>query len=217
MSRSTGKVPAPTATTSTTTSTPTLTARPTAQTPCSSSTRTEGARARPARATPGRALTASSTAGGSHVKDAHAAGYDAAASPAPTGEPAACLGEGKLPSHAIRALASPPAVIDAWRRNDPPGLPPMASWNLAGPRRAKQGRGGATSLVTTVRGIIRCPLLNRVADLFPPADHRPALAARSGQEGGSARTMVRQRESRKRPRRRDRPRVRKSRASPAWR
>lgn len=70
-------------------------------------------------------------------------------------------------AHPIRALASQASVIAAWARQDPEGLPVMATWNLAGPRRAKQNRGGATSLVTTVRGIIRCPLLYRVAEQFP--------------------------------------------------
>lgn len=93
--------------------------------------------------------------------------FVAAPSPTATGEPSAGVCEERLPSSAIRALALRPTVIEAWRRNDPAGLPPMATWNLAGLRREKQGRGGATSLVTTVRGIIRCPLLYRVADLFP--------------------------------------------------
>lgn len=67
----------------------------------------------------------------------------------------------------ILDVADRPGVKDAWACKDPEGLPPMATWNLAGPRRKKQGRGGATALVTTVRGIIRCPLLYRVAQVFP--------------------------------------------------
>lgn len=147
MSPSTAKVPTTATTTSTTAATTTSSSTPTSH---------RAAQARPLEAP--RPTVEAAASGGV---------FDAAPSPALNGEAAAGVSEDQLPSSAIRALASRPAVIEAWRRNDPAGLAPMGTWNLAGLRREKQGRGGATSLVTTVRGIIRCPLLYRVADLFP--------------------------------------------------
>lgn len=55
--------------------------------------------------------------------------------------------------------------IDIWPA-DPPaetGLPPMRALNLPGPRREREGRGGATASVVVMRYVIRCPLLRVLA------------------------------------------------------
>lgn len=49
----------------------------------------------------------------------------------------------------------------------PPGLARLEELGLAGLRRAREGRGGATAVASTIRTLIRCPLLGPVAALFP--------------------------------------------------
>jgi len=50
---------------------------------------------------------------------------------------------------------------------DPPDLPPLHELRLAGVRRAKEGRGGATGIAVTMRTVIRSPFLRVLGVLFP--------------------------------------------------
>lgn len=85
---------------------------------------------------------------------------------APDGNVASDCGQAALeppqpaPVHELPALDLLPP--------DPPGLPAMRQLELPGPRREREGRGGATALATTLRLLIRCPLVHALGGIFPP-------------------------------------------------
>ena len=82
----------------------------------------------------------------------------ALAGPAPSEPSPAFFGEPVPPAQELR---------QRWLPDDPEGLVPLRLIGLAGPRREREGRGGATAIVDTIRTLIRCPLLHRLATLFP--------------------------------------------------
>src|SRR5690349_6368246 len=71
----------------------------------------------------------------------------------------------------LRSSWAAPPLVD--------GLTPIRKLPLPGPRRAKENRGGATAIATTISVLARCPLLDRVAAIFPPqTTGRPTPPAR---------------------------------------
>ncbi|GAA1236023.1 hypothetical protein GCM10009657_09510 [Oryzihumus leptocrescens] len=80
---------------------------------------------------------------------------------------------------ATRLALAPQIYRRMWLPADPAGLVPLRRLPLPGPRREQQGRGGATALAVTIRFLIRCPLLQMCASLFPvQTTGRPTPPAR---------------------------------------